>query len=191
MRKWMKLVAIAGMVLGGAVAAPMVWAEDAPAPQAVTLADGKIQLQAPGNWTKKKPRTNIVEAEFEAAAAEGDEIAGRMTIMGAGGAIEDNIKRWEGQFKAANGGEVKAKTEKLEIAGQAVHWVDLAGTYADSPGGPFAGGKTVQREKYRMLGAIVQTKKSGNYFLKFYGPEKTITENEKAFRAMVDSLSVK
>ena len=47
------------------------------------------------------------------------------------------------------------------------------------------------RENYRMLAAIVQTKDSGNYFLKFYGPKATVTENEKAFRDVVDSLQVK
>ena len=41
------------------------------------------------------------------------------------------------------------------------------------------------------LAAIVQTKDAGNYFLKFYGPKGTVTENEKAFRDLVDSMTVK
>jgi hypothetical protein len=40
-----------------------------------------------------------------------------------------------------------------------------------------------------MLGAICVTK-AGNYFLKLYGPKATIAENEKGFRAMVESLKV-
>ena len=40
-----------------------------------------------------------------------------------------------------------------------------------------------------MLGAICQTK-AGNYFLKLYGPKKTIAASEKDFRALVESLEV-
>jgi hypothetical protein len=58
-------------------------------------------------------------------------------------------------------------------------------------GGPFAGGKTIMRENYRMLGAIIQTKDKGNYFLKLYGPKATIDENEKGFQELVKSLKVK
>ena len=42
-----------------------------------------------------------------------------------------------------------------------------------------------------MLGAIIQTKDKGNYFLKLYGPKATIDENEKGFQEMVKSLKVK
>ena len=69
--------------------------------------------------------------------------------------------------------------------------VSLTGTYEDSPGGPFAGGKKIKRENYRMLGAIVQTKTSGNYFLKLYGPKATIDENERGFQELVKSLKMK
>ena len=68
--------------------------------------------------------------------------------------------------------------------------VDLSGTYKDSPGGPFAGGKPVMRDNYRMLGAIIQTKDKGNYFLKLYGPKATIDENAKGFQNMVKSIKV-
>lgn len=192
MQKWIKGCVVAGMLgLAGVSMLSQVNAEDAPATKEVSLAEGKIKLTAPDAWTKKKPRNNIIEAEFEIAPAAGDENPGRLTAMGAGGAIDANIERWEGQFTAAAGGEVVAKKEKLQVAGQTVHWVDLVGTYKDTPGGPFAGGKAVMREKYRMLGVIVETKKAGNYFLKFYGPEATVAANEKAFRTMVESLSVK
>jgi hypothetical protein len=42
-----------------------------------------------------------------------------------------------------------------------------------------------------MLGAIIQTKDAGNYFLKLYGPKATINEAEKGFHEMVKSLKVK
>jgi hypothetical protein len=155
-----------------------------------TVAEGKLEFKAPASWTKKTPKVRIIEVEYEIPAAKGDELAGRMTVMGAGGTVEANIDRWVGQFDQPDGGDTKAKIEKLKVSGQDVQWVDLSGTYKDNPA-PFAGGKSVLRENYRMLAAIVQTKESGNYFLKFYGPKATVTENEKAFRDLIDSMSAK
>ena len=167
-----------------------VVAEEKPAATPFTVGEGKVAFTAAEGWKKVEPKSRIVEAEFEIPAAKGDETPGRLTAMGAGGDVEANISRWAGQFLAPAGGEVKPQIDKLTVAGAEVHVVSLAGTYKDSPGGPFAGGKTVNRENYRMLGAIAVTKQ-GNYFLKLYGPKATIGENEKAFRTMVESMKVK
>ena len=170
-------------------------ADEPAAERTISLSEGKIKLQAPEAWTKKAPRSKIIEAEYAITAAKGDEQPGRMTAMGAGGAVEDNIKRWAGQFSAPGAGDVQPKIEKMQVGGQDVHWVDLSGTYQDAPTGPFAGGKVILRENYRMLGVIIEAKidgkTAGNYFLKFYGPAATVTENEKAFKGMVESLVVK
>jgi hypothetical protein len=165
-------------------------AEDKPAATTFSVGEGKVSFTAAEGWKKVEPKSRIVEAEFEIPAAKGDETPSRLTAMGAGGDVEANIARWAGQFVAPAGAEVKPQIDKMTVAGAEVHVVSLAGTYKDSPGGPFAGGKTVMRENYRMLGAIAVTK-SGNYFLKLYGPKTTIGENEKAFRAMVESMQVK
>ena len=42
-----------------------------------------------------------------------------------------------------------------------------------------------------MFAAIIVTKDLGNYFLKFYGPERTVADNRVAFDKMVESLQVK
>jgi hypothetical protein len=164
-------------------------AQDKP-DRAFTVGEGKVTFTAAESWKKVQPKSRIIEAEFEVPAAKGDEAPGRLTAMGAGGDVEANISRWAGQFAAPAGGEVKPQIDKLTVADSEVHIVLLSGTYKDTPGGPFAGGKTTLRENYQMLGAICQTK-SGNYFLKLYGPKATIAENEKAFRAMVESMKVK
>ncbi|MDX1947559.1 MAG: hypothetical protein SFU86_19325, partial [Pirellulaceae bacterium] len=137
-----------------------------------TVGEGKVTFTAPEGWKKVQPKTRIVEAEFEVPAAKGDETAGRLTAMGAGGDVETNISRWAGQFVGPGGEEVKPQIDKLMVDGNEVHIVALSGTYKDSPGGPFAGGKTVMRENYKMLGAICVTK-AGNYFVKLYGPKAT------------------
>lgn len=181
------------VVVAAGITRPGTACADEPAEKEVfAVADGAIQLAAPKAWTKKKPSNNIVEHEFAVPKAEGDEQDGRVTVMGAQGGVDANIERWIGQFAQPDGADTKEKVkrEKKSIAGQEVHLVDLSGTYKDQRG-PFSGGATVQRSGYRMLGAIVVTKKLGSYFVKFYGPEKTVAANEKEFRRMIESLQVK
>jgi hypothetical protein len=157
----------------------------------VSLGDGKLTLTAPEGWTKKEPASRIIEAELATPPAKGDETPGRLTAMGAGGSVEQNIDRWVNQFVGEGGAAAKPKLDKLAVGGAEVQVIDLTGTYKDTPGGPFAGAKPVMRDNYRMLGAIIQTKDAGNYFLKLYGPKATITEAEKGFHEMVKSLKVK
>ena len=169
----------------------LVAAQDNPAGQTFTIGDGKLEITAPASWTKTQPASRIIEAEFSAPPAKGDAAPGRMTAMGAGGTVQGNIDRWVDQFVGAGGAAVKPKRDKLTVGGAEIEIVDLTGTYKDQPGGPFAGGKSVMRDNYRMLGAIIQTKDAGNYFLKLYGPKATIDENEKGFQQMVKTLKVK
>jgi hypothetical protein len=157
-----------------------------------TIGDGAFSMNVPEGWVRKQPKVNFIEHEFEVPAAEGDEKPGRVTIMGAGGSIDDNIARWAGQFSQPDGSETsdKLKTRKATVAGQDVTFVDIRGTYEDKAG-PFVPGPGVKREKYRMLAAIISTKKAGNYFIKFYGPENTITGQEANFIKMIEGLQAK
>lgn len=173
-------------LLVAALVLPLLSAHFTNAADEISLSDGKITLTAPEGWKKKMPTVRIIEFEYEVPPVEGDERAGRMTVMGAGGSVEANVARWVGQFKLK--GDAKPKTEEVKISGQKVHVVDIAGTFKDSPG-PFA--PAVERENYRMLGAIIATEKEGQYFLKFYGPKATVDKNEDAFKKMLDSLKVK
>jgi len=156
---------------------------------AFTIADGFMSLEAPEGWKRVQPKSGIVETEFAIPAAEGEK-EGRMTVMGAGGSVQANIDRWYGQFTQPDGGDTKAKatTKKLEIGGATVTIVDVSGTYKDTPGGPFAGGKTIDRPKYRMLAAIVEVPDRGNYFLKFYGPATVVGAHAEGFRGMIEGM---
>jgi len=174
------------ILVGGAVQA----ADDA---TSFAIGDGHYSFTVPDGWVRKQPKVRIIEHEFAAPAAEGDKEDARFTVMGAGGAIEDNITRWMGQFDQPDGKETKdvTKKEKKTVAGADVYVVDITGTYKDSAGGPFAGGKVVERPDYRMLAAIIVTEKDGNYFLKLYGPKKTMAANEAGFQKMVTGLQKK
>jgi gluconolactonase len=74
------------------------------------------------------------------------------------------------------------------MAGCTVTLVDIPGTYKDMPGGPFAGGKTIERPDYRMLAAIIESPEAGSYFLKLYGPAATIAQHADGFRKMIEGL---
>src|SRR5690349_11214026 len=93
----------------------------------VELGEGKLTVTAPAEWKKVQPKSRIIEYEFATKSAEGDKEAGRVTIMGAGGSVEDNIKRWISQFSQPDGSDTKdkAKVEKKTIDGKEVHFVDL------------------------------------------------------------------
>lgn len=167
--------------------------EKAAADQTIALARGRLELQAPANWQRKKPQTRIVEHEFAAPAAEGDQADARITVMGAGGGVQANIDRWIDQFVQPDGSASKEKTEieKKKVGDVEVHVVSIRGTYKDRPGGgPFTNTPVVMRENYRMLSAILVTENKGHYFIKMYGPQQTVDAQEAAFRQMLDTLQV-
>jgi len=165
-------------------------ADEAKGPHPFSVADGQLKFTAVEGWSPTKPGSNIIEHEFSVPASEGDAAAGRVTVMGAGGSIDANIDRWYTQFTQPDGSSTreKAKVKKITVDGEDVHVVDIAGTFKDQRG-PFA--PAVEREKYRMLAAIVVTKKLGNYFIKFYGPERTVADNEGNFNKLIESLEHK
>jgi hypothetical protein len=131
----------------------------------------------------------MIETEFSIPPVKGSG-PGRMTVMGAGGSVEANVDRWYGQFSQPDGSATKDKAtmKKVKIAGSSVTLVDVSGTYKDMPGGPFAGGKAIERPGYRMLAAIVETSGAGNYFLKFYGPAATVEGGAAGFHRMIEGM---
>jgi len=148
---------------------------------------GSYQMSMPGEWQPRQPRSNIVRYEFAVEPAEGDERPGRVTVMAAGGSVEQNIERWFGQFKQPDGGPTKeaAKVEKKTVAGQKVHLVDISGIFNERAR-PFGPG--VDRKGYRMLGAIIVTDEA-QIFVKFTGPEKTVAAHADGFRQAIEGMT--
>ena len=107
--------------------------------RAFGIAGDTLLLEAPTGWKRVQPKSGIVETEFAIPSA-GDMAPGRMTVMGAGGSVQANVDRWYGQFAQPDGSATKDKatTKTIKLAGCTVTMVDVAGTYKDMPGGPFA-----------------------------------------------------
>ncbi len=162
-------------------------------PIAFDVAEGALNFQAPGEWTKVQPRVGFIEAEFSIPKEEGDPKNGRLTIMGAGGSVDANIERWYAQFTQPDGGETSeaANVEEMTINEMTVHMVDISGTYMDTSGGPFdPNAKKVEREDYRMVAAIIETSSNGNYFIKMYGPKTTMEKHLEGFKGMIKAVEL-
>ncbi len=160
----------------------------------IELAGGKIKLKAPAEWKVMPPKNRMISYEFAGPAdAEKDKQA-RITVSTAIGGVEANVERWYGQFTQPDGSATKdkSKMEKMDVAGQTVHLVDIPGTFADSGGaGPFQQAPTVKRENYRMLGAIIETKDMGMHFIKATGPTESIEKLKEGMKKMLQGMEVK
>ncbi|QDU90641.1 hypothetical protein Pla175_40500 [Pirellulimonas nuda] len=163
-------------------------------PQTIALAEGALAIKAPAAWKQVEPRNRIIEVELVVPPPADDQALAelepaRLTVMPAGGSVEQNIARWIGQFRGAGGGAVReqAKIEELEVRGMQVHTVEIAGTYLDAPRGPF--GPTEEKPEHRLLGAIVLSKDAGNYFIKMTGPDAVVAAARPEFVELVGSIT--
>ena len=166
----------------------LAWADDPNASQPTTISVfGEGELKVPSSFKKVQPRSRIIQHEFAAHGEDQDGTPARVTFMPAGGDIKANIDRWKGQF--SGGDQDAAKSEEMTIGKWTVHLVDVAGNYKESMGGgPFAPGKTVLREKYAMVGAIIVHPEGRKFFAKMIGPGDVVKANRDAFAEMVKSI---
>jgi len=173
------------------------WAETVDAGKAVSvdvLRAGKLTV--PAEFKPVKPKSRIVQYEFEArvekGAKKGNEAGvARVTMMQAGGDVKANVRRWKGQF--AGGDKTANRAEEISVGEWTVHIIDLNGSFGERVGGgPFAGGKVVQREKYAMTGVIL-VPNNGNpqgpkFFVKMIGPAAVVKANRERLIQMVKKI---
>ncbi len=166
-----------------------------------------LHLYTPNTWTQGEPDNKLRLAQFKVPASAGDTEPVELTIFsfrnGAGG-VQANVDRWVSQFQEAGRSKAIATGEGKQ--GLYVI-VDLKGTYNMSVGPPIAGKKKAVPNA-RMLAVIIGIRwdeevevdkegkkvkenvtKSAIYFLKMAGPEKTVSDNEQAFRDAFGALA--
>ena len=161
-------------------------AEEKPTVSVDVFGDGNLTV--PGDFKPVAPKSGLIAHEFQASTGDGKEgQTARVTMMAAGGDVKANIDRWKNQF--AGGDEKDQKTEEMKIGQWQVYLVDVAGNYAERMGGgPFAGGKVVNRENYAMTGAILVHPDGKKYFVKMIGPADVVKANRKSFVTMIKSI---
>ena len=144
-----------------------------------------VRWTAPASWQAQAARP-MRAATYVVPAAD-DKEDGECGIyyfgQGKGGSVDDNMKRWIGQFEPA---QQEAQPHKRTVSGLNVTTIDLSGTYTGA-GGPMATAKTI-KPGYRLLGAIVEAPE-GLIFIKFTAPAKTAAANQANFENLLKSLA--
>lgn len=144
-----------------------------------------IKLKLPTNWKQEDPSNNLRLAQFKLPPAEGEKPTAELVISsfgGDGGGVNANFKRWNEQF-TADGRKIKMTTG--ECPQGKYHVSDISGTYLQSSGGPFAGGKKTPMPNYRSISVVLAVPDSAVYFLRLTGPEKTVTAAAEALRKSI------
>jgi hypothetical protein len=145
-----------------------------------------VHWMTPASWTVQAARP-MRAATYQVPTAPGDKESGDCAAYyfgpGKGGSVDDNMKRWIGQFEPT---DKEAQPAKRTINGINVTAIDLSGTYTGA-GGPMAAIKII-KPGYRLLGAIVEAPE-GLIFIKFTGPAKTVAANLANFEGLLKSLA--
>jgi hypothetical protein len=102
---------------------------------------------------------------------------------GAGGSIDQNVQRWEMQFKDETGGSVVAYPKKITVAGCPVTKVSLDGIMKGGmPGGPSA-----DSPNWALRGALIEGPQ-GLVVVKLSGPKETVDGASQAWEQMIDGM---
>jgi hypothetical protein len=163
---------------------------------AILVADGVVAESAAGlKWTDPPGWASQGSAPFRVVtysvpAIPGSEKAECIVYFfgpGQGGSVEANLDRWKGQF-SQNGKPAEAKVARRTVHAVRVTTIDLAGTYT-ATGGQVKEGQGALMG-YRMLAAIAEGA-GGNIFIRFIGPEKTVTAGLAKYEQVIASLQAK
>src|SRR5690606_24505229 len=90
----------------------------------VVVAEKRLELMVPATWNERERQNNIIEKEFliyEVPLKEGEEPkadtpSGRLTLSSSGGTVDQNMRRWIGQFRLGRDadGEDAVQQEVIE-----------------------------------------------------------------------------
>lgn len=173
------------ILIAATLAAPTAFAAAADEKGAVNTAEVKakdLTLQVPDTWKQKPGVREPRVAELQVPAAAGDTENGELAVFYFGprgaGDVDANVQRWIGQLKPEGR---KSSIYTGECPQGKYTLVDLTGTYEKSIGPPVLGNKKTL-PGWRVFNVMLETK-SGAYFLKLDGPEKTIAAAAEPFRA--------
>ena len=158
-------------------------------PKKTIDAGGRV-FEAPTSWKSSTPKSNMRRAQLKVGPEAGDDEPAELVVYafpGGAGTVDDNIKRWEGQFLNNKGAHAKAETKKVKAKNAEATRVEIAGRYV-APLFP-GSNETNDKPMYRLLGAIVTTENTG-YFFKMIGPEKTVGKHSDEFDKLIASIKV-
>jgi len=137
-----------------------------------------LKLAVPNGWTVAPPSNSMRLAEIHVPGAGGDAAQACLVVFSsAGGTVQSNMDRWQGQVKGGTAGE---RVEQ-QVGGMKVTTAEFVGTYAGMGEGP-------AKEGWMLRGSIVETP-AGLLFIKMTGPKAAMEGQRDAFHAMVASIA--
>jgi len=160
-----------------------------PVPEGSGKGANALAWKVPEGWITEQPSSPMRRAQYRVPGKAGDgECAVFYFGPGQGGDPASNAARWAEQFTLADGSPAQntMKTSELEVGGQKVLMVEVAGTYKG--GMTMTMAPAVAKPGYRLLGAIAPGP-DANWYFKFTGPDATINAQRSAFVSMVKSLT--
>lgn len=135
-----------------------------------------ITWKAPAAW-KTLPNANAMRLATYRVGQDAE-----MSVLRAGGTVDANVQRWQGQFQE---GARTTRTEKT-VRGMKVTVVHIEGTFGGGgmPGAPAAG----TQAGWAMQAAIVETP-GAPYFFKLVGPADQVNAAKGAFDGLIDGIT--
>src|ERR1044072_2794609 len=153
----------------------------------------ELKFTVPAGWVEEPRSSSMRVAQYKLPKAVGDAEDASLVLyyfgQRQGGSTAANVERWVDQMKQADGNAAKdARQEQFETNGLKVTTVDVSGTYVaeTAPGS----GTFQNNAGYRLRAAVVETA-NGSYFVKFVGPEKTVTQWNESFLSYLKSFQLK
>lgn len=156
-------------------------------------AAGDLAWEVPDGWTQQAPSNSMRLAQFSVPHAESDSLDGSVVVtffpgQGEVGGVQRNLDRWFTQFEQPDGkasSEV-AKVRERTVAGMKVTQVSLTGTFIDRPM-MMSSSTVTRRPGFAMRAAIIEGP-HGPYFVKFLGPEATVSKWADSFNRFIESF---
>lgn len=159
---------------------------DGPTPSSTAAAGPEdVGWEASKAWESVPNANTMRKATYKIPRAAGDTEDAELTVSAAAGGVDANNKRWSSQF-----GDAEPKTELRKPNGLEVTVVEIKGTFSSGGMGMMMGGPSTPKEKFMLLGAIVDSP-DRQHFFKMTGPEKTVTAAKKDFDAFVATFRAK
>lgn len=138
----------------------------------------------PATWIEHPSTSRMRVANYTVPGRDGNEAAHIVVFYfgpDQGGSINDNILRWQAQFRpGADGRPLSPRIERFEADGMPVTLVEFAGDWMKM-------GADWYTPDQLFLAAIVESS-SGNVFIRFAGQTATVEANREPFVEMVRGL---
>lgn len=174
-----------------AAPAPRTMAPAPPGPEAWRPSDDPKRAQflgleapKPATWIEHPPSSAMRAANYTVPGRDGNEAAHIVVYYfgrGQGGTVEQNISRWQGQFRPHDDGTpVEPVITRFEADGMPVTLVELAGAWMMM-------GQTWYTEDQKFMTAVVDAP-IGMVFIRFAGQTATVDANAGKFLEMVKGL---